>query len=178
MTQHNNQPYDSSLKALFQEQLTGIMPNLIELTSFTVIEEVNTEILKPQPPLRADKVFKTECDDELHILPLELEVKGHKEMPKRMLSYHSLLLEEYNLPVISVVIYPFKTQVPTTPFEEKSRNKTLLTFHYYPIALWFPRRRTSPRFHRYRHGFSCPITWAAFTQKRDPGRCSGKRDQG
>lgn len=136
MNQTKNQPYDSSLKALIRAQLSGMLPHLLPAARLRLLEAIETDILKPQAPLRADKVFKVDCEGKLHILHMELEVRGRKKTPRRMLSYHSLLLEAYNVPVISVVIYPFKTTLPVAPFVEKSGKRVILTFDFHPIALW------------------------------------------
>ena len=53
-----------------------------------------------------------------------------------MLSYHALLLEEQRLPVISLIIYPFRTKLPVSPLRETSRQNELLVFHFKVLALW------------------------------------------
>ncbi len=53
-----------------------------------------------------------------------------------MLSYHVGLLRKHNLPVISVILYPFETTLPVPPFIERSSKKELLRFDYQVVALW------------------------------------------
>jgi hypothetical protein len=107
MPEHHKQPYDATLKALFREQIAEMLPYL--LAGAMLEEELNTDILKPHPPLRADKIFKILRYGQPHILHLELETGRNSKMAYRMLSYHALLLEQYEIPVISTIIFPFET---------------------------------------------------------------------
>jgi hypothetical protein len=56
MSQHRKQPYDVTLKALLREQLAEMLPYLLPGAQF--VGELDSEVLKLQPPLRADKVCK------------------------------------------------------------------------------------------------------------------------
>src|SRR5713226_5384582 len=53
-----------------------------------------------------------------------------------MLKYHVGLHDKHRLPVLSVVLYLFETNIPTPPFEEKVGEKILLMLDYVVIALW------------------------------------------
>jgi hypothetical protein len=129
-----NQPYDTSLKALFREQTAEIVEFFLE--GAIVQGELETDVFKPNPPLRADKALSILYRNEPHILHLELETGVNKRMPYRMLSYHALLLEAHNLPVISMIIYPFATKnIPESPLEERSGEEKLLTFNFKPVIL-------------------------------------------
>lgn len=131
---HNQQPYDTSLKALFREQTAEILEYFLE--GAHILGELETDIFKPHPALRADKALRILYRGEPHILHVELETGVNKRMPYRMLSYHALLLEKHKMPVISLIIYPFATDnIPKPPLEEKSGQEQLLTFNYRVIAL-------------------------------------------
>jgi hypothetical protein len=53
-----------------------------------------------------------------------------------MLAYHGLFHEAYDLPVISMIIYPFKTTIVESPYIERSCLGTWIAFQYKPLALW------------------------------------------
>lgn len=54
----------------------------------------------------------------------------------RILPYHALLLEQHNLPVISILVYPFATEnIPRSPLEEMSGQEKLLELNYRVIVL-------------------------------------------
>ncbi len=54
----------------------------------------------------------------------------------RVLQYHVGLLAQHKKPVITVILYPFKTTIPKPPFEEKSGEKVLLSLDYRVLAVW------------------------------------------
>jgi len=134
MQEHQQQPYDTTLKALLREQAADMIPYLVEEAEF--VDTLDSEVLKPQPPLRADRAYKILYRGEPHVLHCELETGANSRMAYRMLSYHALLLEEQRLPVISLIIYPFRTKLPVSPLREMSRQKELLVFHFKVLALW------------------------------------------
>ncbi len=134
MQEHQQQPYDTTLKALLREQAAEMIPYLVEEAEF--VDTLDSEVLKPQPSLRADRAYKILYRGEPHVLHCELETGANSRMAYRMLSYHALLLEEHRLPVISLVIYPFRTKLPVSPLREMSRQNELLVFHFKVLALW------------------------------------------
>lgn len=134
MQEHQQQPYDTTLKALLREQAAEMIPYLVEEAEF--VDTLDSEVLKPQPSLRADRAYKILYRGEPHVLHFELETGTNSRMAYRMLSYHALLLEEQRLPVISLIIYPFRTKLPVSPLREMSRQKELLVFHFKVLALW------------------------------------------
>ena len=129
---HSSQPYDNALKGLMGDHAAEIIPEF--LPEATVIREQNSEIR--QENLRADLVYLVLYENERQILNMELQTNSDTKMPARMLRYHVGLHLDYNLPVISVILYLFETSVPTPPYREISGGKESLTFHYHVIALW------------------------------------------
>jgi len=57
-------------------------------------------------------------------------------MQRRLLQYHAGLHAKFNLPVLSVIIYPFKTSVKRPPYKVECGDKLLLAFHHETICLW------------------------------------------
>ncbi len=133
----NTQRYDNSLKTLLQGQAEEVF-RALALDVF-VDQELCEEALKP--PLRADRVYRVRLYNEPAILHTELESGADGEMLKRMLEYCGILYRKHRLPVISVVIYPFRTTLPSTPLKVTVGPETLLTFHCRLIALWELRAR-------------------------------------
>jgi hypothetical protein len=129
---HSSQPYDNALKALMGDHAAEVIPEFIPEAA--VIIEQNNEI--KQENLRADLVYFIQYENELHVLNMELQTSSDSDMPTRMLRYHVGLHLDYNLPVISVILYLFETNIPTPPYREMSGQKEQLTFHYRVIALW------------------------------------------
>ena len=75
-------------------------------------------------------------NNESHILHLEFQAASDEEMPQRLLTYHSSLLLNYQQPVISMVIYLFRTRTPKPPLKEVSGSREILTFYYQVVELW------------------------------------------
>lgn len=131
------QVYDNLLKRLLEHHASSIIPRLLAssgLEMVDVVEELNVEVLIP--PRRNDRVFRSLVKNEPHITHFEIEVSGNSRMDARLLVYHSLLFEKYNQPVISVIVYPFKTTMVKSPLQETSGGEELVTFHYRRIPLW------------------------------------------
>src|SRR5450759_5082087 len=112
----SSQPYDNALKALMGDHAAEVIPEFIPEAA--VIIEQNNEI--KQENLRADLVYFVHYENELHVLNMELQTSSDSDMPARMLRYHVGLHLDYNLPVISVILYLFETSTPTSPYREMS----------------------------------------------------------
>ena len=132
MSQDQSQPYDRALKSLLGDEIAEILPNLLPESEF--LNEQNIEI--DRTTLRADLVYNIQYRGEPHILNMELQTGSDNEMAVRMLKYHIGLYDKHRCPVISMVIYPFETSIPDSPFREKSGGEDLLTFHYRVLPLW------------------------------------------
>ncbi|HJT57903.1 MAG TPA: hypothetical protein VJ761_15480 [Ktedonobacteraceae bacterium] len=132
MPQDESQPYDSALKSLFGDEVAEILPNLLPGSEF--IDDHNIEI--DRTTLRADLVYNIRYRDKPHILNMELQTGADKDMVVRMLMYHVGLLAKHSRPVISMIIYPFETSIPESPFREISGEEDLLVFHFRVLPLW------------------------------------------
>jgi hypothetical protein len=137
------QPYDRALKSLMEDHAEEMLPEL--LPESRLIAEQNSEITRLN--LRADIVYLIDYKDEPHILNRELQTEPEKDMALRMLIYHVELYTKFRLPVISMVMYPFETNIPEPVFQEENVEEILLTFRHRILRLWtieaepFLRRR-------------------------------------
>lgn len=147
-TDTRQQPYDNLLKRLLEHQPLAIIPFLLPDGDITIVEELNIEVLLP--PRRTDRVYKALYRREVHILHVEVETSTNHNMDKRLLVYHALLLEKYNLPIISIIIYPFKTVPVAPPLKESDADGEILSFRYQTLSLWhmdarvYIERRATP----------------------------------
>ena len=105
-------PYDRTLKALFGDEAAEILPQLLPGTE--LLHDQNIEI--DRTTLKADLVYNTHYKRLPHILNMELQTDEDDKMHLRLLQYHANLLEKYEKPVLSVVLYPFERKVPIPPF--------------------------------------------------------------
>ncbi len=126
------QVYDTSMKDLVDRQAKDILPVL--LPGLTYQETLNIEIVKPV--LRSDKVYLVMYQGKQHILHIEFESGKNKRMGARMLAYNAMLHLEHNLPVISIVIYLFETQMVVSPFLMEGGDGIITTFHFRIIPLF------------------------------------------
>ena len=127
----SQQPYDSSLKALIQEQAPQIFPVL-----FGVEFERTLTIEVLRPPMRADGVSLVKYKGKPHVLHLEFESGADPDMAYRLLVYHAGSLDAHRLPVISVIVYLFPVTMVVSPFREESVDEDLLNFHFRTLPLW------------------------------------------
>lgn len=128
----DSQPYDSALKSLIGDEVAEILPNLLPGAEY--ISEQNIEI--DRTTLRADLVYNILYRGLPHILNMELQTGADEDMPLRMLVYHVGLYAKHRKPVISMVMYPFETSIPESPFREMSAEETLLLLHFKVLPLW------------------------------------------
>src|SRR5579864_3153587 len=132
-TDAQKQVYDNVLKRLVEKQAASIIPLLLGPLAPEVIEELNIEVLIP--PRRTDRAYKTRSQDGLEVLDLEFETSASSKIDKRLLIYHAILLEKYELPVTSLLIYPFEEPAVTSPLVETKGSKEVLRFHYQTLYL-------------------------------------------
>ena len=127
------QPYDSTLKALFEAN-TADMLSFILGGPVEQITELTGEVLKP--PLRIDRTYKVWCNGKLRIAYIELETDGGNDMGARMLEYFGIVYRKYRVPIIAIVMYPFRTTVPEPPLCVCDDTGEILRFQYRVIKLW------------------------------------------
>ena len=126
------QPYDSSIKAILNEDAPAILPLL--LPGVEVIEVLDVEVLRS--PMRADRVYRVRYRGKPHIFHLEFQASRDDKMAYRLAVYHTELLQKYELPIISMVVYLFKTTTVTSPLQEFSGTEELLKFSFRVLPLW------------------------------------------
>jgi hypothetical protein len=126
------QPYDNALKSLLEGQEAEILPQF--LPGATYHETCDIEVIRPI--LRTDRVYKVWYKGVLHILHLEFQTSADEDMATRLLEYHAYLRAKYGIPVISIIIYPFRTKMAVSPFEEISDGEVILRFHFRVFPLW------------------------------------------
>ncbi|MBV9231811.1 MAG: hypothetical protein JOZ18_21055 [Chloroflexi bacterium] len=131
MRQHDQQPYDSSVKAIFQEDTASILPHILEGAEF--IDVLDIEVMRP--PMRADRAYRIKYDDNLRILILEFQAGEDDDIAYRLLIYRAILWRDYKLPVISMIVYLFRAKMPESPLTDSSENDLPLTFHFLVIGL-------------------------------------------
>ncbi|HEY6543238.1 MAG TPA: hypothetical protein VIZ18_20005 [Ktedonobacteraceae bacterium] len=108
------------------------MPNLLPGSQYVSEQNIETD----RTTLKADLVYNIKYRGLPHILNMELQTDADEDMPIRMLKYHVGLLDKHRKPVISMVMYPFETKVPETPFKEMSGDGWLLQLNYKVLLLW------------------------------------------
>jgi hypothetical protein len=126
------QLYDSALKSLPGDEVAEILPSLLPGSQY--VSEQNIEI--DRTTLKADLVYNIKYRGLPHVLNMELQTDADEDMPIRMLKYHVGLLDKHRKPIISMVMYPFETKVPETPFKEMSGDEWLLQLNYKVLLLW------------------------------------------
>ncbi|HLG75213.1 MAG TPA: hypothetical protein VKX46_02290, partial [Ktedonobacteraceae bacterium] len=130
----NQQPqtYDTGFKEWVEQQPATILPVLLPGAAYQ--ETVSVELVRSV--MRADKVFKINYAGEDHIFHLEFESGTDHRMTSRLLAYNAILYRDHHVPVISMIVYPFRTETAQTPLRLFSGTKELLTFHFQILPLF------------------------------------------
>ena len=126
------QQYDASLKDLIEQQAAAILPLLLPGAVYE--RTLNVEMIRPA--VRADKVFLINYKGKKRILHLEFETGADKYMDARMLAYNAIMFHQYHLPVISILIYPFKTTMAQPPLIIENEGELLIHFNFVVLPLF------------------------------------------
>lgn len=129
------QLYDSVMKELVQERIADLVPVLLK----GAVYEERIDVEQIRPTMRVDRVYRIRYRDRPHILHLEFESNQSdlEEMASRLHVYHAILHQDYKLPVISMLIYPFRVaKMLSSPWEEKSGDEALVTFKFVILPLF------------------------------------------
>jgi len=86
--------------------------------------------------MRADQVFKGKYQGEDSIFNVEFESGSDTYILSRLLTYNAVLYRDHHLPVISMIVYPFRTTVAQSPLVIKSGKKNIITFHFEKLPLF------------------------------------------
>jgi hypothetical protein len=100
-----------------------------------------------RPPMRADKVFLVRYHNEEHVLHFEFEVSYDKELKSRLLVYHSILYRDHHLPVLTVVVYPFRVKMAKSPLSVFCQKKHVLMFAFETFPLFKLNARETIKHH-------------------------------
>src|SRR5205823_12334366 len=103
------QQYDTTFKDWIRTVAREVLPVLLPGAVYE--ETLDVEAIKPT--MRMDKVFKAVFPERLtekeNIIDIEFQTSYDPDLAARLLVYNAILYYENRLPVISLVIYPFKT---------------------------------------------------------------------
>ena len=100
----------------------------------TLEDTRDIEIIKPT--MRVDKVFRVRYRGEECILHVEFESASDPHILSRLLVYNAVLYHDYHLPVISLIIYPFRTTMAKSPLIITQGQEKLITFHFLTLPFF------------------------------------------
>src|SRR6266436_7861175 len=126
------QRFDTSFKAWIRAHPRDILPQL--LPGVTYVDTLDVEIVRST--MRADKVFKVIYNGEEAILEIEFESGTDSDLPSRLLTYNAVLYQEHKLPVITIVVYPFRVTIAKSPLQVSLGDSSILTFHFQVLPLF------------------------------------------
>ncbi len=130
--QQPSQQYDTTFKDWIRKEAREVLPLFIPGATFE--ETLDVEIVRPT--MRADKVFKGKYQGEDSIFNVEFESGSDTYILSRLLTYNAVLYRDHHLPVISMIVYPFRTTVAQSPLVIKSGKKNIITFHFEKLPLF------------------------------------------
>ncbi len=126
------QQYDTTFKTWVRERPAAIVPVLVPGALYQ--ETLDVELIRPT--LRVDKVFKIMYRSQDHILHIEFESGVDNTMESRLMAYHAILHHQYHMPVISIIVYPFRVRMAASPWHEMSGEEALVTFRFRTLPLF------------------------------------------
>jgi hypothetical protein len=138
------QRYDTSFKDWISQQAQDILPLLVPGVKYeqTLTVEVSRSMM------RADKVFKVQYHGKEYILHVEFETGEDGQLPSRLLVYNAALYHEHQLPVMTMVIYPFDVKMAVSPLVIPNGEQDILIFHFETLPLFTMNAQTYVEQHR------------------------------
>lgn len=126
------QRYDTTFKEWMEWQVSDILPVLLPGAIYQ--QTLTIELIKPT--LRADKVFRMLYNGEDRIFNPEFETGSDGKMASRLHVYNAILYYDYQIPVISMIIYPFRTTVAQPPLLVPKGDGGIIRFDYDILELY------------------------------------------
>jgi predicted transposase YdaD len=126
------QKYDTSFKKWISQQVHDILPVLV--TGVEYEEEVNVEVSPSM--MRADKVFRVRYHGKPYILHIEFQLDADDKLPARLLVYSAALYLRHNVPVMSMVVYPYSVKMAVSPLVIPNSEKDIVIFHFETLPLF------------------------------------------
>lgn len=126
------QVYDAGFKNWITEQAPSILPVLLP----GAIYEATVDVQIIRPTMRVDKAFKILYHGEEHVLHVEFETSYDDQLKSRLLVYNAILYRDHHLPVLTIVMYPFRTTMAKPPLRVLSQKKPILTFLFQTLPLF------------------------------------------
>lgn len=127
-----SQQYDTTFKDWIEQQAGSILPILLPGASYQ--GTLTVELIRPT--LRADKVFKILYHGKERIFNPEFETGSDNRMAARLSAYNAILYHDHNIPVISMIIYPFRTKMAESPLLIPEEDGSITRFNFLTLALF------------------------------------------
>ncbi len=124
--------FDTSFKTWVNQRPVDIVPLL--LTDAVYEETLNVEIIRST--MRADKVFRIKYHGKDHILHLEFETGLDEDLRTRLAVYNIVLYRDHALPVITMVVYPFRVPLAQSPLHIESDGEPIILFYFKVMPLF------------------------------------------
>ena len=96
--------------------------------------ELNETALRPS--LRVDRAYLVLRRGKQRIVHMELETSPDSDMPLRMLEYYGILYRKYKIPIISLIICPFRTSIADPPLRILDDDGEIIIFNYRVARFW------------------------------------------
>ncbi len=139
-------PYDSSFKALLDDQTRAILSFLLreEVLSAYELKESLFKRETVKPALRVDCAYVVRSRKygqeriRTYIVHIEFETAPTSDIEKRLFEYYALLQRKHELPIVQILVCPFQTaNLPTPPYSISMEDgEELQQFNYSVVALW------------------------------------------
>ena len=133
----DHQPYDSTLKGLLEEDAAEIFPYLVpdaRLDGTPQEAECNVE-LNLTTLLKTDKIYRAFYKGISIRFHTELQVKPDRAFCRRILAYNGFLHYQFEVPVLSLVVFPFEYGSEGLFYEEKCADEVFASIHPKVICL-------------------------------------------
>ncbi|MBO0784085.1 MAG: hypothetical protein J2P37_35210, partial [Ktedonobacteraceae bacterium] len=124
--------YDTSFQDYLNEHIGELLPQF--LTGAVYQNRLDVTIIRPT--MRSDRVYRVIYHDKPHIVHFEIQIGYEKKFPARLHVYNSVLNYDHTLPVITIVIYPFRVAMASSPYLIQSGERLIDRFEFVTVPLF------------------------------------------
>ncbi|MEA3309072.1 MAG: hypothetical protein U9Q70_06130 [Chloroflexota bacterium] len=128
--------FDRTLKIIARNYASTFLEMAFPELSLRLVGTLeNVEISLPVRPV--DFVHRLEYEGQEYLLHLEFQLEHEADFPRRMCRYYGLLTTQFELPVISLVLYlrPRQSELPSA-YQVMLGERVVNRFSYASLKLW------------------------------------------
>lgn len=123
--------YDSTFKDMLKQNAREMLPVFLP----RAVYEADLNVEQIRPTIRMDNAYLIKYFGVQTVLNTEYESGSDEDMVLRLRAYNAILHQDYKLPVILMIIYPFRTKMAQSPLSGVCWTATISGFSLFHVTV-------------------------------------------